>query len=145
MSEFHPSYDGLDRERLSALLEATFGKPLRPEFLMRPPLGVYVEQAYRGAAIVSPHATASFLTKFVVDRLAQGLGVGRDLWEAVTADHEKLFWRSRPQNPISRWYESQCQGMVRTPDWCVYFRGVEHNDIPRLIREALAAPVDFGP
>jgi hypothetical protein len=35
--------------------------------------------------------------------------------------------------------------MVRTPDWCVYFRGVEHNDIPRLIREALAAPVDFGP
>jgi acetylglutamate kinase len=104
---------------------------------------VYIEQSYRGAAVVGAGSSASFLTKFVVDRLAQGLGIGRDLWEAVTRDHERLFWRARPQNPITQWYQSQCHGMVRTQDWNVYWRGVDHAAIPALIQEALDLAPDF--
>lgn len=140
---FFRSYDGVDLERLEALLTATFGRKLKPEFFERPPTGVYVEQSYLGAAMVSAGGGATYLTKFVVDRLAQGLGIGRDLWEAVTRDHERLFWRARPQNPITQWYQSQCHGMVRTPAWNVYWRGVAHERIPELIREALAFAPDF--
>lgn len=139
----HASYATVDRERLGALLTDTFGRTLKPSFFDREPLGVYIEQSYRGAAIVGAGSGASFLTKFVVDRLAQGLGIGRDLWEAVTRDHERLYWRARPQNPITHWYQSQCHGMVRTEHWNVYWRGVSHAAIPQLIEEALALQPDF--
>jgi acetylglutamate synthase len=141
--EFHRDYQSVDRERLEALLTATFGRKLRPSFFERAPLGVYIEQGYLGAAVVSAGQGATYLTKFVVDRLAQGWGIGRDLWEAVTRDHERLFWRARPQNPITQWYQSQCDGMVRTPAWNVYWRGVAHEHIPNLIAEAMASAPDF--
>jgi GNAT superfamily N-acetyltransferase len=141
--EFYPTYDGVDRQKLEVLLTATFGRQLRHTFFDRAPTGVYVEQSYLGAAVVSAGGHAAYLTKFVVDRLAQGLGIGRDLWEAVTRDHERLFWRARPQNPITQWYQSECHGMVRTPGWNVYWRGVEPAVIPELIREALSLAPDF--
>jgi N-acetyltransferase of N-acetylglutamate synthase len=141
--EFHRDYSSIDRPRLEALLTATFGRNLKRTFFDREPIGVYVEQGYLGAAVVSAGERATYLTKFVVDRLAQGLGIGRDLWEAVTRDHERLFWRARPQNPITQWYQSQCDGMVRTRDWNVYWRGVEHEHIPGLIREAVSLLPDF--
>jgi len=141
--EFHRSYAGVDLPRLEALLTATFGRQLKPDFFERAPTGVYVEQSYLGAAVVSAGERATYLTKFVVDRLAQGLGIGRDLWEAVTRDHERLFWRARPTNPITQWYLLQCHGMVRTAVWNVYWRGIEHDHIPGLIREAIALPPDF--
>jgi hypothetical protein len=141
--EFHRSYTSVDLARLETLLTATFGHKLNPAFFGRDPTGVYVEQGYRGAAVVSAGHAASYLTKFVVDRLAQGLGIGRDLWEAVTRDHERLFWRARPQNPITQWYQSQCHGMVRTPEWNVYWRGVGHAAIPGLIQQALELLPDF--
>lgn len=141
--EFHSSYASVDLPRLSALLTDTFGRALKPSFFDREPSGVYVEQSYRGAAIVSAGAQASFLTKFVVDRLAQGIGIGRDIWEAVIRDHPRLFWRARPRNPITQWYQSQCDGMVRTPDWNVYWRGAAHEAIPALIRAAIELQPDF--
>jgi acetylglutamate synthase len=141
--EFHRGYDSVDRDRLEGLLTATFGHRLKHTFFDRAALGVYVEQGYLGAAVVSAGGHATYLTKFVVDRLAQGLGIGRDMWEAVTRDHERLFWRARPQNPITPWYQSECHGMVRTPGWNVYWRGVEHEHIPQLIREAVEFPPDF--
>lgn len=141
--EFHRGYAGVDLERLEALLTATFERRLKRDFFDRTPTGVYVEQSYLGAAVVSAGGGATYLTKFVVDRLAQGLGIGRDLWEAVTRDHERLFWRARPQNPITQWYLGQCHGMVRTPAWNVYWRGIEHDHIPALIQQAMALPADF--
>jgi GNAT superfamily N-acetyltransferase len=141
--EFHRDYSTIDRPRLEALLTATFGRNLKHTFFDRAPIGVYIEQSYLGAAVVSAGEKAMYLTKFVVDRLAQGLGIGRDLWEAVTRDHERLFWRARPRNPITQWYQSQCDGMVRTRDWNVYWRGVEHEHIPSLIREAVGLAPDF--
>jgi hypothetical protein len=33
--------------------------------------------------------------------------------------------------------------MVRTERWNIYWRGVTHENIPRLIQQALALPPDF--
>ncbi len=138
-------YAELDRARLVALLEATFGRGLRPEFFDRPATAVYLESDYRGAAIVREAQRATFLTKFAVGPLARGLGLGRDLWDAVTANHPALFWRARPDNPIAAWYESQCDGRVRTEKWMVYWRGVPHGHVGELVDDALAQPVDLLP
>jgi acetylglutamate kinase len=143
--ETHAGYDTLDLSRLKALLEETFRRPLRDTFFERAPARIYLEEEYRGAAIIERGRCGTYLTKFVVDRLAQGLGVGRDLWETVTRDHPSLYWRSRPDNPIADWYNSQCDGLYRTPRWVVYWRGLGPEAVPALVEDALAQPEDFTP
>ena len=137
------SYAELDVPRLRALLEASFGRRAREDFFEREPLAIYVEQGYRAAAILEPSPVAPFLTKFAVEPLAQGEGMGRDLWQAMERDFPRVFWRARPDNPIASWYINECDGMLRLPRWQVFWRGLAPEDIPRAVAEAEARPEDF--
>jgi acetylglutamate kinase len=142
--ERHASYDTVDLPRLRALLESSFGRPLTPDFFEKPPLAVYLEENYRGAAIMVAADIAPYLTKFAVDSIAQGEGMGRDLWEALARDHRSVYWRARGENPIQGWYSSLCDGMMRLGTWTVYWRGVRAPDVTRIIDAAMARPDDFG-
>ncbi|MGE0321944.1 MAG: hypothetical protein AB7K71_23870 [Polyangiaceae bacterium] len=139
------AYQGLDLERLSELLESAFHKQLKPSFFDRPPLAVFLEANCRGAAILEPGVGAAFLTKFVVGPVAQGEGMGRDLWEAIKRDQPKFYWRAKPGNPIAGWYADNCDGLVRLPAWTVYWRGVEPSDVPAVVADAVARSEDFAP
>ncbi len=141
--EHHASYDTLDVARLASLLESSFGRTLDPAFFGRPPLSVYLEENYRGAAIVVPAPIAPYLTKFAVDRVAQGEGLGRDLWEMMAREHRSLFWRARVENPIASWYTTLCDGMVKVGAWIVFWRGVGPSKVPSIVEDALARPEDF--
>jgi hypothetical protein len=143
--ERHTSYDTLDVGRLQALLESSFGRPLAATFFERTPLAIYLEESYRGAAIIVPADIAPYLTKFAVDRIAQGEGMGRDLWEAITRDHRSLYWRARVDNPIQAWYAGLCDGMMRVGGWATYWRGIGPSDVPRVIEDTLNRTDDFGP
>ena len=137
-------YDALDLDRLSALMASAFGSEPPRAFFDRDITRVYVAGDYDGAAIVAPSAIGPYLTKFAVDRRAQGDGIGRDLWRAMQADCPSLFWRSRPDNPIAAWYLQQCQGMALVEGWQVFWRGLAAEQLPRAIEIALAAPRDFA-
>jgi hypothetical protein len=142
--ERHESYATVDVPRLVTLLESSFGRKLEPRFFERAPLAVYLEENYCAAAIIVAAPLAPYLTKFAVDRVAQGEGMGRDLWEAVARDHRALFWRARVENPIAGWYTSLCDGMMKVRGWTIYFRGISETDVPSIVRDALARPEDFG-
>lgn len=142
--ERRDSYGETDVTRLSALLESSFGRSLDPAFFERPPLAVYFESSYRGAAILHDHAPAPYLSKFAVEPEAQGEGIGNDLWQAMLRDFPRLFWRGRPDNPITPWYQSVCDGMVRLPGWNVYWRGIAPGDIATVIAQADSFPADFS-
>lgn len=139
----HDSYAGLDLVRLRALVEASFGRLLLPDFFERPPLAVYLDERYRGAAIILGGRAAPYLSKFAVEPEAQGEGMGNDLWQAIARDFSELFWRTRHDNPILPWYLGLADGMVRTANWHVLWRGIAHERIPEVIGEAEAAPPDF--
>jgi acetylglutamate kinase len=139
----HESYATLDLSRLRVLVEASFGRSLAADFFERPPHAVYVDEQYRGAAILHPGGTVPYLTKFAVLPQAQGEGMGYDLWQALVRDHARFFWRTRHDNPILGWYLGVCDGMARTPPWCVLWLGVEPARIPDVIAEAEARPSDF--
>lgn len=140
----YESYAALDYARLERLLEETFGRELRSNFAARAPLRVYVEASYRGAAIVySGINRAAYLTKFAVDRRAQGEGIGRDLWEALLRDFPVLYWRARTANPISSWYATQCDGMHQVGAWRVFWRGIRPREIPSAIADALGREQDL--
>ncbi len=141
----HAGFAGLDLARLRGLLVSAFGRQPRPEALARAVDDVYLVDDYRGVAVIVRTPLGSYLTKFAVDQEAQGEGVGRDLWEALAADHPVLFWRARKDNPINAWYAKLADGLARFPEWHVFWRGLAVETIPDAIRHALAAPVDFEP
>ncbi len=139
----HHELRAIDRERLSALVEAAFGRPLRADFWARAVERIYVAGDYRGAAVVSPTAEGPYLSKLAVDAPARGEGIGRDLWRALCRDYPSFYWRARAGNPIASWYQEQCDGMVKRGAWRVYWRGLEPARIPAAVAAAEAAPVDF--
>jgi len=139
----HGDLAAIDRDRLAALVEAAFGRPLRADFWSRPIERVYVAGDYRGAAVVSPTDEGPYLSKLAVDAPARGEGVGRDLWRALCRDYPTFYWRARAGNPIASWYQEQCDGMVKRGTWQVYWRGLEPTRIPAAVAAAEAAPADF--
>jgi acetylglutamate kinase len=142
--ERHTSYATLDLPRLRQLLESSFGKELSDAFFDLPPLAVYVDPTYRGAAIVHDAYPVPYLSKFAVQPEAQGEGIGRDIWEVLVRHHAQLYWRSRADNPIATWYVSVCDGMVRRPAWYVYFRGLAVELIAEAVAQAEARGPDFA-
>lgn len=141
----HDTLAALDRDRLRALLESAFGRPPVESFFERSIKRVVLEEGYRGVAILVDTPLGAYLTKFAVDREAQGEGMGRDLWEQLAAEFPTVFWRARTDNPICEWYGKLCDGMVRVPGWNVYWKGLSAEKIPAAIDYALAQPVDIPP
>jgi hypothetical protein len=141
--EVHQDFARIDRGRLRVLLESAFGRPLREEAFDLGVERIYVEENYLGAALLSPCPIASYLSKFAVERAAQGEGIGTDLWSILVRDYPAFFWRSRPDNPITPWYAKQCDGLVRLPEWHVFWRGLPPSRIEAAVAFALGQPSDF--
>ncbi len=137
----------LGRERVPEVARDAFalrfGRAPVEEFFAREPGRVYLEEAYRGCAILLDAPLGAYLTKFAVSAEAQGEGIARDLWDALAADAPAVFWRARPANPITGWYVKLCDGLVRLPDWTVYWKGLAPDAIPGAIEWALRQPVDI--
>ncbi|MBN2191882.1 MAG: hypothetical protein JW751_03630 [Polyangiaceae bacterium] len=141
----YQTYRNVEVPRLQNLLERSFGRRLVPDFFERETLAIYVESSYQGAAIVEPSPVGPYLTKFAVEPVAQGEGLGHDLWQALTREHRTIVWRAAPYNPIGSWYVKQCDGMMRFARWHVYWRGLELDAVAAAIAEAIGRPTDLEP
>ena len=141
--ERHSGWEGVDTPRLRDLLASSFGRGPSDAFFERTPGRVYLEEGYRGCAILVDTPLGAYLTKFAVLAEAQGEGIARDLWDALAADTAAVFWRSRRTNPISEWYTKLCDGLARLPDWTVYWKGLAPAEIPAVIEWAVGQPVDI--
>ncbi len=139
----HDGYAGVDLPRLRALLASSFGKAPSEALWSRPLEHAYIEEGYRGAALLHRTELGGYLSKFAVTREAQGEGIGQDLWSALCTDYAALLWRARRDNPIRPWYERNCQGRFETDGWSVYFRGLRPEQLPQAIALALSQPLDF--
>jgi len=136
-------YADLDQARLQRLIESSFGRSLSPQMFSRPLLAAYIAPEYHGAAVLEPSPIAAILSKFVVDPVAQGEGMGRDIWQAMILEQPSVIWRARSKNPICSWYAWQCDGMVRRGYWTVYWRGVEPDQVQAVVDLMLSRPEDL--
>ena len=134
----------LDRTRLEALLEESFRKNLVNEDWLSQVDCVYVEENYRGAAILEKHVAGMYLSKFAVGTQARGEGLANELWDEVVRGQPSLFWRARINNPINHWYEKQADGYHQTDKWKVFWRGIAGPDISEIIRYSLERRDDFS-
>ncbi len=143
--ERRSSFAEVDVARLKALLTSSFGRAPYDDLFSRDVQRIYLEQGYRGAAILEATPHGAYLTKFAVEREAQGEGIARDLWDALAAEHPVVFWRARPENPIHEWYAKLADGLLRLPGWVVYWRGLALERVPDAVHCALSRPVDLPP
>ncbi len=139
----HDGWTGVDLARLRALLASSFRRPPAETFFARTPGRVYLEESYRGCAVLVATPLGAYLTKFAVSAEAQGEGIARDLWDALAVESPVVFWRARPTNPIGDWYAKLADGLVRLPGWTIYWKGVPHAEIPAVVDWTLAQPVDI--
>jgi hypothetical protein len=147
----HAGLSRVDRPRLTDLLESAFGRALVPGamddggLVVAQAEHVYLEENYLGAAVLANTDIAPYLSKFAVNRQAQGEGIGGEIWSMLVRDFPVFFWRAVPSNPIVPWYAKQCDGLVRFPDWHVYWRGLAPDKIKPAIDYALSLPRAFVP
>jgi hypothetical protein len=138
------TWEGSDRSRIEALFASAFERTIRPDFFAQPVARIYSEENYAGVAVMQDSPIAPYLTKFAVERQAQGEGIGGELWSMLARDFPAFFWRSRSANQINAWYAKQCDGLVRMPEWHIFWRGLGPEMIEPAIRYALGLPSDFG-
>ena len=135
--------EGIDREQLLALLDRAFGKSLSDTSFLSAVRHGYIEEEYRGAALLESRPFGDYLSKFAVGTEARGQGLALELWDEVVAHHPRLFWRCRDQNPIRSWYEKQADGRQRIDAWLVFWRGIEPEHVPALVAYCRDRSPDF--
>ena len=128
------AWNQLDVPRLRALIESAFGRRLTADYFdTTVPYRIYVTEHYRAALVLTcehlgAEAGIPHLDKFAVAEDAKGEGLGRAIWQAMRADIEQLFWRSRPDNPVNEFYFAQADGCLKGDRWHVFWYGLDDFD-----------------
>lgn len=140
-------FAGIDRRRLAELVGQTFGRPLVDDYFERKRCErVYVTESYRAVAVVTTEAGLPYLDKLAVTPRAQGEGLAAELWKRMTADHPRLFWRARDDNPVRGWYFDRADGGIRRGRWVVFWIGLdEWHVIQRCVDAAADLPETLAP
>ncbi len=114
----------IDADRLAELIESAFHKTLVGGWLERLALlSAYVSDTYRAAAVVAEMDGFSYLDKFAIHETARGEGFARTVWDHMARDFPTLFWRSRSDNSFNAFYEKEADGLMRTGQWTVFWKG----------------------
>ena len=132
-----------DHDRLTGLLEASFGKQLKSEAFLANVGEAYIEKDYRGAVLLEKHPAGLYLSKFAVGREARGEGLAMELWREVCDNHSALFWRSNVANPFNSWYHQQADGHHLAGKWQIFWRGVSIDTISDIIDYCCTRDEDF--
>ncbi|CAM5137687.1 unnamed protein product [Natator depressus] len=140
----------LDQQRLVSLINTSFGKTLRGDYLasIRPRLhSIYFSEGYNAAAIITKEPVLGgmpYLDKFVVSSTKKSQGSGQMLWECIRQDLRTLFWRSRVTNPINPWYFKHSDGSFTDHQWIFFWFGLsDFRDSYELVNHAKSIPDSF--
>ncbi len=139
----HDTLDEAARPALADAIGRAFGKSLQPDVLDRPVDVAFLEPDFRAGAIFTRLADQAYMSKFWVVPEARGEGLARDVWDRVSEELPRFFWRSRAENPFNDWYVATCDGLQKSGDWRVFWKGLDANALPTAIDTAASAPNDF--
>ncbi|TGN08380.1 acetylglutamate kinase [Leptospira ilyithenensis] len=141
----YESVSEIDKDKVFSLIESSFSKSLKPSFLESKFDVLYLEESYQGCAWLEKTEFGFLLSKFAVNGIARGAGVGRDIWDILISKNTPLFWRSKPGNNINKWYMNIAQGLEKDENWFYYWLGLNSDLIPKVILHLKNQPEDFYP
>ena len=117
----------LQQAELRTLVDACFQQTLSDAYFQQLDLDQVIRASSGRAAAVMARGIqgVTYMDKFVVTPEAQGEGIGAALWEQIRQRFSQLYWRSRYDNPINKWYSQQADFCIRRGKWRVFGYGVE--------------------
>ncbi len=130
-------------QKLMLLLESSFKKRVKESFIEEEFHSIILESEYRGAAIIKMTDYGALLSKFAVDEIARGEGIGREIWDKMKDLYKTIIWRANPKNPINKWYSQESDGTVKLGRWNVYWIGLPVSRIPFICEYLNELPADF--
>ena len=138
----HTAWKTVDRDRLRALIESSFGQSLSKDYYRTTkPFRIYCSEHYRAAIVLTRVGALTYMDKFVVGEDAQGEGLGRAIWQVMRAENPQLFWRSRRGNAINEFYFANSDGAMKDERWSVFWYGMPDWESIRLaVEHARARP-----
>ncbi|MBN3312871.1 NAGS protein, partial [Atractosteus spatula] len=146
----YSSLDEIDVDRLLALINKSFGKNLKEDYVasLKGRLhSIYLSEEYSAVAVITKEPVRSrtpYLDKFVVSSSRQGQGASQILWERIRRDLGALFWRSQSTNRINPWYFKKCDGSFVNGRWIVFWFGLsDMRDSYELVEYAKNIPDSF--
>lgn len=126
-------WNEINRDKLIQLIENSFQRKSLPGYLSDGFDKVLLESEYKACALFKKNNLGILLSKFAVDEIARGEGVGREIWDRMKEIYPRIFWRARRTNPISKWYMKEADGMIKRPHWIYFWIGEELNRIPDIV------------
>ena len=140
------SYDNIDdveQDKLKSLIETSFNKTLQSDYFTSLDASkIYITRCYRACAILRHIDGVPYLDKFVVASEAKGEGLGKTLWNYIKGEHDALFWRCKPDNPINGFYFAHAAGCYKTSDWNFFWYGIDDfTQVAQCFDNALNQPV----
>ena len=122
--------DNINKDVITSILESAFKGTLDKNYFINQDKEYYVSSCRRASIAISRHQNIAYMDKFAVKADARGEGLGNAIWNRMTADHKKVFWRSRPNNSINFFYKNVCDGFQKTDEWNIFWIGI--NDLDEL-------------
>jgi len=120
----------LNHNRLDALLSESFGKKLSTSYWDQLKVAkVLIAGDYQGAVIVLNEGGYMYLDKFAIGKASQGSGIAEVLWAAMVEAFPDLYWRSRVDNPVNKWYFDRSDGHCAVSRWKVFCYGKKSADL----------------
>jgi acetylglutamate synthase len=130
-------------EKIKTLLESSFHKKLKAEFLSNGFEKIILESEYRGAAILKATDFGIMLSKFAVDEIARGEGIGREIWDEMKLHYKSFFWRAKKHNRINKWYIKESDGFFKLKNWNMFWINIDPSLIKPISVFLDNSPEDF--
>lgn len=121
---FYSSFKEIDIPKLKEVLEKSFRKKIKDSFFEKQIESIILEKNYKAGAIFFNTEFGIYLSKFLVDEIARGEGIGREIWDLMKKKYKEIFWRAKLTNPIHSWYLKECDGFYRSKNWNLYSIGI---------------------
>lgn len=136
----------LDRERTEALVEAAFGRKLKPDWWDGLDVHqVFMSEKYRAGALLMKIDDFIYLDKFAVTEEARGEGLSRTIWRQFTKQNPVFWWRSRTVNNFNAFYNEAATGSIKRGQWTVYWIGEnDFSRIARIVDRVAGLPASFS-
>ncbi len=138
----------IDLPKVQNLVESSFRKKCSGAFLESLHQGgweIIYESEYKACALFFRTKYGIFLSKFAVDEIARGEGIGREIWDRMKLQYSFVFWRSKRENPIANWYMKEADGMIKSGAWIYFWIGeyrLDQNFI-EIVRYMQSLPEDW--
>ena len=130
------------QEQFKLIIESSFDGMLADSFFVESgALDIFMTSCERATIAISNDFNIPYMDKFGVIPEAKGEGLGAGIWYEMRKAYPQVFWRSRANNPINRFYSSISEGCQKHADWHIFWIGItDYSQLKDCIEYALNKP-----